>query len=248
MPGFSGENRRDRSHEQNNEYRVTEKKAMEPHYTFHIELQNLNKKLLHLTALVEDRVRKATQVIETKDEEQLQSIILLDYEVDDMEVEIEEDCLKTLALHQPVAGDLRFIIAVIKINNELERIADMAVNICIAVETIARSKAKNLVAGIDFAPMSEKVIDMLKMSLDALIKRDPGIARRVFLLDDEVDEDRNKIFSEVKELIRKHPENPGGMINTYLIAMHLERIGDRACNICEEVIYLVEGTVTRSNI
>lgn len=221
---------------------------MEPHYTFHIELQNLNKKLLHLTALVEDRVRKATRVIETRDEEQLQSIILLDYEVDEMEVEIEEDCLKTLALHQPVAGDLRFIVAVIKINNELERIADMAVNICIAVEAIAKSKAEGLVANIDFSSMSEKVIEMLKMSLDALIKRDAGIARRVFLLDDEVDAERDNIFAEVKEIIRKHPENPGGMINTYLVAIYLERIGDRACNISEEVIYLVEGTITRSNI
>ena len=221
---------------------------MEPHYRFHIELQNLNKKLLSLTALVEDRVRKATRAIETKDEKQLQSVILQDYEIDDMEVEIEEDCLKTLALHQPVAGDLRFIIAVIKINSELERIADMAVNICVAVKSIAKSEARPLVSDIDFITMSEKAIDMLRMSLDALVKRDPGIARQVFLLDDEVDEERDNIFSEVKELIRTHPENPGGMINTYLIALYLERIGDRACNICEEVIYLVEGTVTRSTI
>ena len=139
---------------------------MEPHYTFHIELQNLNKKLLNLTALVEDRVRRATNAIEYQDLKELQSIILADYEIDEMEVEIEEDCLKTLALHQPVAGDLRFIVAVIKINNEMERIADMAVNICNSVETIAQSAVKELVNTIDFSAMSEKVITMLKMSLD----------------------------------------------------------------------------------
>lgn len=219
---------------------------MEPHYTFHIELQNLNKKLLQLTTLVEDRVRRATKAIETRDTNQLRSIIHSDYEIDEMEVEIEEDCLKTLALHQPVAGDLRFIVAVIKINNEMERIADMAVNISIAVETVARSKANDLVKSIDFSEMSDKVITMLKMSLDALINRDAAKARKVFLLDDEVDNCRNNIYEEVKAIIRRHPENPGGMLNTHLIAIYLERIGDRACNICEEVIYLVEGTVTRS--
>lgn len=219
---------------------------MEPHYTFHIELQNLNKKLLYLSALVEDRVRRAAKVIETRNKEVLQAIILADYEIDEMEVEIEEDCLKTLALHQPVASDLRFLVAVIKINNEMERIADMAVNICIAVETISSSKANDLTSIIDFSDMSEKVIIMLKMSLDALVNRDADKARKVFMLDDEVDANRNRIFEEVKDIIRKHPQNPGAMMNTYLIAMHLERVGDRACNICEEVIYLVEGTITRS--
>ena len=219
---------------------------MEPHYTFHIELQNLNKKILNLTAMVEDRVRRATKVIETQEEKELQSIILADYEIDEMEVEIEEDCLKTLALHQPVASDLRFIVAVIKINNEMERIADMAVNICIAVETISKSKAKDLISAIDFAEMSENVITMLKRSLDALVNRDAEIARKVFLLDDDVDTHRDRVYEAVKAIIRKHPEHPGAMLNAYLIAMHLERVGDRACNICEEVIYLVEGTVTRS--
>ncbi|MBE0582184.1 MAG: phosphate transport system regulatory protein PhoU, partial [Desulfofustis sp.] len=102
---------------------------MGSYYTFHLELEKLNKKLLNLTALVEDRVQRAAAVIETHDQEQLQSIILSDYEIDEAEIDIEEDCLKILALHQPVASDLRFLITVIKVNNELERIADIAVNI-----------------------------------------------------------------------------------------------------------------------
>lgn len=219
---------------------------MQPHYTFHIELQNLNRKLLDLVAMVEDRVRRATAVIKTQDEKEVQAIILSDYEIDEMEVEIEEDCLKTLALHQPVAGDLRFIITVIKINVEMERIADMAVNIAMGVEAISKSKAKHLVKNIDFTLMSEKTIDMLKMSLDALVNRDASLARKVFLLDDEIDKLRNSIYNKVKDLIRVHPEHPGCLINTYLLARHLERIGDWATNISEEVIYLVEGIVAKS--
>lgn len=217
---------------------------MEPHYTFHHELVKLNKKILKLSAMVEDRVRRATAVIQSRDNEVIQSLILSDYEVDEMEVEIEEDCLKILALHQPVAGDLRFLIAVIKINNEIERIADIAVNIAMRVQAIANSKYA-VPTTIDFRPMSEKVITMLKMSLDALVNRDAAIARRIFLIDDDVDAFRNTVYEKVKDLIRKYPEHPGSLINTYLLARHLERIGDRATNIAEEVIYLVEGAIVR---
>jgi len=193
--------------------------------------------------MVEDRVRKAVKVIETNDEELIQSIILSDYEVDEMEIEIEEDCLKILALHQPVASDLRFLIAVIKINNEIERIADMAVSIAIRVQTIGSSNVIN--TSFDFSTMSEKVIQMLKMSLDALVNRDAKQAREIFHIDDEVDAFRNQAYDAVKEMIRKNPEHPGRQINTYLLARHLERIADRATNIAEEVIYLVDGAIVR---
>ena len=217
---------------------------MEPYYTFHHELVKLNKKILKLSAMVEDRVRKAASVIQSQDKEIIQSLIVSDYEVDEMEVEIEEDCLKILALHQPVAGDLRFLITVIKINNEIERIADMAVSIAMRVQAIANNR-HTLPNPIDFQPMSEKVITMLKMSLDALVNRDAAAARGIFHLDDEVDAFRNSVYEKVKDLIRKYPEHPGLLINTYLLARHLERIADRATNIAEEVIYLVEGSIVR---
>jgi phosphate transport system protein len=219
---------------------------MEPHYTFHIELQNLNKKLLKLTALVEDRVRRASTIIETLDQVELQSIILSDYEIDELEVEIEEDCLKILALHQPVASDLRFIIAVIKINAEMERIADMAVNIALCVDKMASSESIEIAKAVDFSEMSEKVIVMLKMSLDALITRDAALARRVFMLDDEIDNHLTTIYETVTNLLKKNHKDPGLMLNLYMIARHLERLGDRTTNISEEVIYLVEGVVTRT--
>lgn len=219
---------------------------MGSYYTFHLELEKLNKKLLNLTALVEDRVRRAALVIETHDCEQLQSIILSDYEIDEAEIDIEEDCLKILALHQPVASDLRFLVTVIKVNNELERIADIAVNIANRVSAIIKSPSRELVHDIDFSQMSDLVTRMLKMSLDALVNRDVALARQVFLLDDEVDAHRNHVYHAIKDIIRRHPEHPGGLINTYLLARHLERIADRTTNIAEETIYLVEGVITRT--
>jgi phosphate transport system protein len=217
---------------------------MEHHYTFHHELTQLNKKLLKLSSMVEERVRIATQVIETKDQKAIQALIVSDYEVDDMEVEIEEDCLKILALHQPVASDLRFLIAVIKINNEMERIADIAVNIAKRVDNISKFKHQAAIS-YDFSMMSERVISMLRKSIDALVNSNSILAKTIFLDDDIVDTCRNRCYEDIKERIKKDPDHPGYHINTYLLARHLERIGDRAVNIAEEVVYLVEGTITR---
>lgn len=220
---------------------------MEPFYTFHIELKKLNKKLLFMSTQVEDRVRRATSIIHNFDDEAARMLILSDYEIDELEIGIEEDCLKILALHQPVAGDLRFIITVIKVNNELERIADYAYNVAERAQVISKSPSKQYISAIDFSQMSERVINMLKYSLDALINRDVTLARKVFLMDVEIDNQRGHIYETIKDIIKKHPEHPGGLLNTYLLARHLERMADRATNIAEEVIYLVEGVITRSN-
>jgi phosphate transport system protein len=219
---------------------------MEHHYTFHHELTKLNKKLLKLSTLVEERVRTAAKVIESKDQDIIQSIIVSDYEVDEMEIDIEEDCLKILALHQPVASDLRFLIAVIKINNEMERIADIAVNIAKRVDNISKFNHPAAIT-YDFSKMSERVLSMLKKSIDALVNNDAKLARSIFLDDDIVDAYRNRCYEDIKERIKKDSEHPGYHINTYLLARHLERIADRAVNIAEEVIYYVEGTITRFN-
>jgi len=219
---------------------------MDHYFTFPHELSKLNKKLLHLSAMVEDKIRTATKLIENHDREMARSLINSDYEVDELEVEIEEDCLKILALHQPVASDLRFIIAVIKINNEMERIADMAVNIAMRVENISKFN-HDAATSYEFTPMSDKVIFMLKKSIDSLVNRDAVLAKTIFLDDDFVDSCRNKCYEDIKVRIKEDPEHPGYHINTYLLARHLERIGDRAVNIAEEVVYLVEGTITRFN-
>lgn len=217
---------------------------MDHHFTFPLELSKLNKKLLHLSALVEEKIRIAANLIESHDKKTAQTLISSDYEVDELEIEIEEDCLKILALHQPVASDLRFIITVIKINNEMERIADMAVNIAMRVDNI--SKFNHAAATTyNFSPMSDRVISMLKNAIDALVNRDVVMAKSLFLDDDFVDNYRNKCYEDIKLRIKEDPQHPGYHINTYLLARHLERIADRAVNIAEEVVYLVEGTITR---
>jgi len=211
--------------------------------TFHREMETLKKKFMVLGSLVEDRVRKACLAMQTRDEDLLEKIIGSDWEIDDMEVEVEEECLKILALHQPVAGDLRLLIAIIKINNELERIADIAVNISKRVQTI--SKDSSLRFTIDYQPMADKVQGMLKLSLDALIFEDADLARRIFLEDDVVDQLRNQAYKGVIRELNSEPGHAACLVNLYLLARHLERIGDRTTNIAEEVIYLVEGEIVR---
>ena len=210
---------------------------------FHRELENIKKRVLTLGSLVEDRVRSAVKALEDMDGAAAADIVRLDYEVDEMEVEIEEECLKVLALHQPVAVDLRFIVAVIKINNELERIGDQAVNIAQRVEVIARRPRPPFT--FDYAVMSEKAIRMLKMSLDALVNLDVDLAYKVITLDDEVDQIKKDAYDRIKQAIQDLPERVGYYINLLLISRHLERMGDHSTNIAEEVIYLVEGEIFR---
>ena len=208
------------------------------------ELDKIKRQILSLGALVEERVRMAAQAIETIDAELAESIIKLDYEIDEMEVDIEEECLKVLALHQPVAVDLRFIVAVIKINNDLERIGDQAVNIAERVVTIAK-RGQQVDFVFDYSPMAEKAQKMLKMSLDALVNLDEDLAFRVVTLDDEVDSIKKDAYDRIKQTMKQQPEFIGYLINLLLISRHLERLADHATNIAEEVIYLIEGEIIR---
>jgi phosphate transport system protein len=210
---------------------------------FRRELDNIKKRILTLSSLVEERVQLATRAVENIDAELARGIIKADYEIDEMEVEIEEECLKVLALHQPVAVDLRFIIAVIKINSELERIGDQAVNIAQRVEIIARRPKPPFM--FDYAEMGQKAQRMLKMSLDSLVNLDVDIAYKVITLDDEVDRIKNDAYDKIKQAIKDLPERVGYYINLLLISRHLERLADHATNIAEEVIYLVEGEIYR---
>ena len=207
------------------------------------ELDNLKKNILSLGAMVEERVRMAINAFEARDGELARKIVELDREVNQAEVEVEEECLKILALHQPVAVDLRFIEAVIKINNDLERIGDEAVNIAERVANI--SKRPPVSVPFEYSTMAEKTEAMLKNSLDALVNLDADLAYGVCLRDDEVDKINQDIYDKIKEVIKKQPDRVGYLINLLLIARHLERIADHATNIAEEVIYMVEGVIPR---
>jgi len=210
---------------------------------FHRELEKIKKKILSLGAMVEENVRMAIKAIEEFDGEISQKIIASDHEIDEMEVEVEEECLKIIALHQPVAVDLRFLVAVIKINNDLERIGDQAVNIAQRVKTITKKEGFDFI--FDYSVMAEKAEAMLKMSLDALVNMDDDLALKVLSLDDEVDAKKEEAYRLIKNAISKQPDNVSYLINLLLISRHLERLADHATNIAEEVIYMIEGEIIR---
>lgn len=207
------------------------------------ELDKIKKKILSLGALVEERVRMTSDAVDNRDAVIAQKIVDTDWEIDEMEVEVEEECLKILALHQPVAVDLRFIVTAIKINNDLERIGDQAVNIAERVLIIAKRPEMNFV--FDYAPMAEKAEAMLKMSLDALVNMDVDLAFKVITMDDEVDAIKTLAYDRIKAAIKESPARVGYLINLLLISRHLERLADHATNVAEEVIYLIEGEIVR---
>ena len=206
-------------------------------------METIKKRILTLGSMVEDLVHDSVQAVDRVDADLADRIIKKDSEIDETEVDIEEECLKVLALHQPVAVDLRFIIAVIKINNELERIGDQAVNIAQRVQVIAKRPKPPF--WFDYSEMGEKAQKMLRMSLDALVNLDVDLAYRVITMDDEVDQIKSDAYDKIKQAIQDLPERVGYYINLLLISRHLERLADHATNIAEEVIYLVEGEIFR---
>jgi phosphate transport system protein len=207
------------------------------------ELDRLKKSLLFLGAMAEERVRMARNAIKNRDGELAKKIIDMDYEIDDKEVEIEEECLKILALHQPVAVDLRFLSAVIKINNDLERVGDEAVNI--AERVLILSKRKKYYIPFDYSLMAKKTEFMLNKSLDAVVNMDVDGAVKVCDSDDEVDDLQKKAYEVITQAITETPDKLDYLLNLLLISKHLERIADHATNIAEEVVYMIEGEIVR---
>jgi phosphate transport system protein len=210
---------------------------------FHRELDKIKKQVLSLGTLVEERVRMTIRAMEEKDAALADHIIRSDHEIDALEVEVEEECLKVLALHQPVAVDLRFLVAVIKINNDLERIGDQAVNIAERVKTMAAKAPFKFV--FDYSTMAERAETMLAKSLDALVNLDIDTALAVLAMDDEVDQIKRDAYDRIKAAMQENPDRIGYLINLFLISRHLERLADHATNIAEEVIYMIEGEIVR---
>ncbi len=207
------------------------------------EIENLKKKLLSISILVEESLRDAVVSITKRDKALAAEVIKKDEDIDEMEVYIEEECLKILALYQPVAIDLRFIVAILKINNDLERIGDLAVNI--AERGLFLAGQSKLSVLFDFPGMAEKVQIMLRKSLDSLVTLDAALAREVCAADDEVDEMNHQMYDQVKDGIRSQPEGIDSLIHILGVSRHLERIADLATNIAEDVIYMEEGKIVR---
>ena len=207
------------------------------------EIENLKKQLLSLGAMVEDQVRLAVRAFLEHDESLARHVEQRDDEIDRREVEVEEECLKTLALHQPVAGNLRLVVAALKINNDLERIGDLAVNSARKAAAFARQPLPDV--PFDVSSMGEKVQTMLRESVDALVNGDARLAHDVCARDDEVDRMKHELRVGVEELIRQRPEQTPGLLRLLAVSRNLERIADCATNIAEDVIYLIEGKIVR---
>jgi phosphate transport system protein len=213
---------------------------------FRRETESLKAALLTLSSVVEEHVWQAVRSVETRDTAMAQTVIDSDIDVDSEEVEIEEECLKLLALYQPVAVDLRFIVAALKINNDLERIGDLAVNI--AQRSLMLAAQPPIAIDFDLSAMAEKARAMLKNSLDALVKMETTTAREVCSADEEVDEMNHRMHDLVKENVGKHPDRVHCLLQLLLVARSLERIADLSTNIAEDVIYMVEGVIVRHRL
>jgi phosphate transport system protein len=207
------------------------------------DLERLKKSVLEIGTLVEESLANAITALQKRQRTLAETVIDKDHEVDRREVLIEEECLKMLALHQPVAKDLRFVVAVLKLNNDIERVGDLAVNI--AQRAVALASVEPVVVPNDFVLMAKKTQAMFKQSLDALVESDARAATVVCASDDEVDELQIKLFAILEEQIQKMPVHLDQFIQLMSATRHLERIADQATNIAEDVIYMVEGDVVR---
>lgn len=210
------------------------------------ELERLRKRILSTSTIVENAITRAIRALLTRDLVQAEQIMAGDGEIDRLEVEIEEDCLKVLALYHPVAQDLRFIVAILKINNDIERMGDHASNIAKRARYLA--KRDPIEWPIELEEFSENVKLMVKLSLDALVNGDANMARQVCLADDTVDQQKRQITALLREKLLL--TSGGQTENEVLLKMldvprHLERIADLATNVAEEVIYMVEGNLVR---
>jgi len=213
--------------------------------TRHIErqIENLKERILRLGTLVEEAISKSITALINRETALAQRVMANDANIDAMEVEVEEECLKILALYQPVAADLRFVVAVLKINNDLERMGDLARNIAKRVTQLEGGDPYDLPPEIRM--MATHAQEMVRQCLDAVVKRDPTLARQVREEDDIVDEARQRIQRRVLQGIKDRPENVENLLRINSVSKHIERIADMATNIAEDVVYMVEGDIVR---
>jgi phosphate transport system protein len=214
---------------------------MERH--FETEMQGLKNLLLSMGAMVEERVHQAVLALMERKPEAAERIIAGDEEVNELQIEVDDRCLKLLALQQPMASDLRLITAAMKINADLERIGDQAVNI--AENSLKLMGAAPLKPIIDLPRMAEIAEAMTRDSLDAFVRKDAALARSVLARDDEVDQLKDHIFRVLLTYMMADPGTIERALSLILISRNLERIADHATNIAEDVIFVVEAKDVR---
>jgi phosphate transport system protein len=207
------------------------------------DLEHLKKEVLSIASLVEAALSKAILALIDRRSELAEEIIQADRLIDEKEVLVEEECLKILALHQPVAGDLRFIISVLKVTNDLERMGDLCVNI--AERASYLSVHSPLDISLDFPSMTRGVQRMVRNSLDSLTTLDTKLARDVLAQDDEIDAANREMFNALQELMHQDNQTIERAVHMLSASRHLERIADLATNIVQDVVYMVDGELIR---
>ena len=207
------------------------------------DLESLHQHIMSMCAVVEEVVHRAVDELSRPDVSVSQQIVDRDDEVDRWDVRIEEECLKILALHQPVAENLRRVAAVMKIAWELERVADVAVNI--AERAAGLAGAPQVTVPEKLNHMAQVALDMLRLSLDAFVSQNSQLAREVCLKDDVVDALNREIIAELLETMKCSPDLVDPALQLFLASRHIERVADHATNIAEDVVYLVDGEIIR---
>jgi phosphate transport system protein len=214
-----------------------------PQRHFDEELAELKTKLVSMASLTEDQIDKALAALVQRNSALAYRVIEQDHKVNAYDVEIDEDCIGLLALHQPAARDLRLVTTAMKISTELERISDLAENVC--ERTIELNEEPQLKPYIDIPRMGSLARIMVKESIDAFVKDDSALARKVLADDDLVDELMEQIFRELLSFMIEDPQTISRAIRLSFIAKYIERVADHATNIAELVVYLVEGKIIR---
>ena len=210
---------------------------------FQEELEQLKERLLAMGGLAEERVRETVRSLTDRDVAGLDAVLAGDEPINDLHIEIDDRCFKLLALHQPMAADLRIIVAAVKINTDLERVGDLAVNIGEAGKRyLTHPPVKPL---IDIPRMGELAQKMLREALDAFVRRDMALAESVLAQDDTLDALKTQIFRELLTYMLNNPATIEPSLDLILISRHLERIGDHATNIAEDVIFMVSARDVR---
>jgi phosphate transport system protein len=210
---------------------------------FQEELEALQGRLLEMGGLAEERVRVAVQGLVTRDTVLIDTVLNGDEPINELHIEVDSRCFKLLALHQPMATDLRAIVAAVKINTDLERVGDLAVNIAEAAKRYAvHPPVKKL---IDIPRMADIAQAMLRDALDSFVRRDTALAQQVLNEDDRLDGLKTQIFRELLTYMLQDPATVEPALDLILISRHLERIGDHATNIAEDVIFMVSARDVR---
>ena len=210
---------------------------------FDDELKSVKDRILRMGALVEDQIANAIKGLVDRDSEISRDVIANDHQVNALDVEIDEECLRLIALHQPMARDLRFLTTAMKISTELERMSDLAENV--SERAIELNQEPQLKPYIDIPRMAQHAQTMVKETLDAFVNMDSKLARKVCGDDDYMDEVNEQIFRELLSFMLEDPKTISRAVRITFISKYLERVADHATNVGELVVYMVEGKIIR---